>query len=110
MGLVCARRPGQINLTDYFPGTAGPDWPPLNWPQLLADGGLVLEEYREQLQRTRFLDIGALVYFIRTVPWAIPDFTVDRYRHQLLRLHEQIEAEGCLITTGWSILARATKV
>ncbi|MEV5963268.1 class I SAM-dependent methyltransferase [Kribbella sp. NPDC051952] len=58
MGRVVARRPGQIELTDYFPGTTGPSWPPLDWTALLADGGLVIEDYREQLQRTKFLDIG----------------------------------------------------
>jgi hypothetical protein len=34
------------------------------------------------------------VYFLRKVPWTVPDFTVEKYRHRLAALHEQIQREG----------------
>ena len=34
-----------------------------------------------------FADIGALAWYLSNVPWAVPDFSIDRYRPQLLRLH-----------------------
>lgn len=39
-----------------------------------------------------FHDIGAVVLFLLVTPWQIPNFTVDRYREQLRRLHDQISA------------------
>lgn len=43
---------------------------------------------------TTYRDIGAVVYVLRTVPWTITDFTVERYRERLYRLHLQIKREG----------------
>jgi len=43
-------------------------------------------------------DVGAVIYFLRKLSWVVPDFTVTKYRDQLLRLHEQIEAEGSFVT------------
>jgi hypothetical protein len=43
------------------------------------------------------------------VPWIVPDFTVDRYREQLRRLHERIERDGTFETTSSRTLIEATK-
>jgi hypothetical protein len=43
-------------------------------------------------------DVGAVIYFLRKLSWVAPDSTVTKYRDQLLRLHEQIEAEGSFVT------------
>ena len=32
-----------------------------------------------------FLDIGAMVYFLRKVIWFVPDFTVEKYHDDLRR-------------------------
>ena len=29
-----------------------------------------------------------MIYFLRKLSWVVPDFTVTKYRDQLLRLHE----------------------
>jgi hypothetical protein len=109
MGRVGTRRPGEVELTDHFPGLDGPPWPPYLLPEQLAGAGLVIEEYREQLQRTHFLDIGALAYYLTNVAWAIPGFTVDGYRDRLRELHVHIGSEGRLTIAGTAILARAVK-
>ncbi|WAU85190.1 class I SAM-dependent methyltransferase [Streptomyces sp. Qhu-G9] len=56
--------------------------------------GLEVVDLRAERLRMEFHDIGAVVHFLRKVVWMVPDFTVDRYRPQLLSLHERIEAEG----------------
>ena len=109
MGRVGERRPGDVGLEDHFPGVEVTSWPSWSLTEHLDKAGFVIEEYREQLHRTHFHDIGALVYFLRTVPWAIPDFTVEKYRDRLLQLHERIEAEGSLFTSGYALFAQATK-
>ncbi|TWD81756.1 methyltransferase family protein [Kribbella amoyensis] len=109
MGRVGVRRPGEVEVTDYFPGAEGPPWPPWQLTDHLAAAGFEIEDYREQLQRTHFRDLAALVYFLRTVPWAIPDFTVDGYRDHLWHLYERITTDGSLVTAGTALLARAVK-
>jgi hypothetical protein len=56
--------------------------------------GLQVTRLAEQSLRVEFLDIGAVVYFLRKVLWTVPDFSVDRYRDRLAALHAEIEATG----------------
>jgi SAM-dependent methyltransferase len=56
--------------------------------------GLTVTDLREQALEVQFFDVGAVVYFLRKVLWTVPDFTVERYRDRLARLHDQIQAEG----------------
>lgn len=40
---------------------------------------------------TEFLDVGALVYFLRAIPWAVPGFTVESHIVYLQRLQERLD-------------------
>lgn len=61
--------------------------------------GLDLVDLREETLTARYFDIGAVVYVLRKVVWTVPDFTIERYRDRLRRLHERIEAEGFFETS-----------
>jgi SAM-dependent methyltransferase len=54
----------------------------------LRDAGLRIDEADEGVATTVFDDIGALAWYLRSVPWAVPGFTVSAYRQALLRLHD----------------------
>jgi SAM-dependent methyltransferase len=71
--------------------------------------GLVVRVLDVERPRTAFLDVGAVVYFLRVVPWIVPDFDVGRYRARLLDLHEVIEQEGAFETTASRMLIEAVK-
>ena len=71
--------------------------------------GLVVPSMRLEHPRTVFYDIGAVVYFLRLLPWIVPDFTVPRYRGALRKLHEAIERHGAFETTASRTLVEATK-
>lgn len=46
-----------------------------------------------------FDDVAALLAYLQLVPWETPDdFTVDRYRHQLLELHQRTAAGPVTMT------------
>lgn len=60
----------------------------------LEEVGFTLEEKLVGTQLTRFFDIGAVVFFIKIVPWAIPNFTIETYQDKLFTLHERIIDEG----------------
>jgi hypothetical protein len=53
----------------------------------LRDAGLSIDEADVGNATTVFADIGSLAWYLRSVPWAVPGFTVGAYRQALLRLH-----------------------
>jgi SAM-dependent methyltransferase len=55
---------------------------------------LELVDLREEALEVAFYDVGAVVHFLRKVPWTVPDFTVERYRDRLADLHAEIERDG----------------
>ena len=77
--------------------------------QAAEDAGLVVHALAVERPRTAFFDIGSVVYFLRLVPWIVPDFSVSKYRERLLDLHEVIETDGAFETTASRMLLEATK-
>ena len=71
--------------------------------------GLKVTDLRHERLRTVFYDIGAVVYFLRLVVWIVPDFTVEKYREELLALHDRIECEGGFETSASRFLIEAVK-
>lgn len=76
---------------------------PVEYPEVLLPrvaaavdaAGLVVEESASWAGQTRFDDVGALVRYLRMVPWDVPDdFGVDRYAETLLDLHRSGPALG----------------
>lgn len=53
----------------------------------LERAGLRVERSELGIATTRFADIGALAWYLRYVPCAVRDFSVERHRETLLHLH-----------------------
>jgi SAM-dependent methyltransferase len=70
----------------------------------LATAGLGVIRAEEVETPTRFFDVGALVYYLRAVPWLVPGFNVDADRDVLLRLHGEILKTGPVPVTGRRML------
>jgi hypothetical protein len=51
-----------------------------------------VDEAAEATQQYTFQDVGALAWFLRKVPWAVPDFSIERFRGQLELLHEDMSS------------------
>jgi hypothetical protein len=66
----------------------------------LAEAGFETIEKLDVFPSTTYRDIAIVVYVLRTVPWTITDFTVERYRERLYRLHQQIKREGGFTIQG----------
>ena len=56
-----------------------------------------------------FHDIGALVYFLKAIPWVIEGFEVERSVDVLQSLHRQLQAGGSLEFTYSRFLIQAVK-
>jgi len=60
----------------------------------LKENGFTILEEKEEFPFQRFYDIGAIVYYLKAIPWQIPDFTVEGYYEELYRIHEIILQKG----------------
>ena len=71
---------------------ATPQWPEATLekyvPQLKA-AGLAITDTREWSGRLSFTDVGAVVYYLRAVPWLVPGFSVATHSEHLLALQRQ---------------------
>jgi len=70
-----------------------------NWTLIYAvkqlqDTGWHIIEQREDHPVMRFFDVGAIVYYLKAIPWQIPDFSVEGYFDKLLEIHNLIEQRG----------------
>ena len=99
-------------LIEYFIGPQPEVWarrePDTEAAQARAAGLQVVDMPMERL-RQEYFDIGAVIYFLRKVIWAVPDFTVDRYHEKLQELHERIVAEGAFVAHSTRILVEVRK-
>jgi len=56
----------------------------------VASAGLRVQDQRDTEYDESFLDVGALVWYLRFAPWQVPGFAVLRFRRDLERIHEDI--------------------
>jgi SAM-dependent methyltransferase len=72
-----------------------PEWWNLSHAQAEVEAaGLTIVTALEAFPPTRFLDVGAIVYWLKAIPWQIPDFSVDRYFDRLKTLHLTVQTQG----------------
>jgi SAM-dependent methyltransferase len=91
---------------------AHPQWPeatPEKYVPRLRAAGLVITDVQEFKGRLRFMDVGALVYYLKAVPWMVPDFSVATHEPHLRRLQARLETEGELRFISWKYLIEAHK-
>lgn len=75
----------------------------------LEDAGFKLLAVKEEFPLAEFADIGAVVFYLRLISWQIADFSVDKYRHKLLAVHQDILTHGSLQVHEHRILVEARK-
>ncbi|PAE17226.1 SAM-dependent methyltransferase [Virgibacillus sp. 7505] len=71
-----------------------------NWSRQTAveelEDRFTILESAEAFPSMRFYDIGAVIYYLKAIPWQVPQFTVDAYRDALFEMHLFIEKNGYL--------------
>lgn len=79
---------------------AQPPWPDATYEnaiERLAAAGLELLQGEDWRGNLAFADVGALVYYLKAIPWLVPGFSVERDFDRLLLLQERLEREGMLV-------------
>lgn len=85
------------------------DWGPDAAVSGLEEAGFQIVERLEAWVETWVSDIGAVVYYLRQIPWQIEGFTVEGYRDRLLALHGQMTREGGLVLHSHRFLIEAVR-
>lgn len=75
----------------------------------LKRAGFASRNVREAVVVTRFLDIGAVVFQLRAVPWQAPNFDVVHHREHLRRIHDEIVRVGGFEIQSQRFLIEAQK-
>jgi SAM-dependent methyltransferase len=64
--------------------------------EMVKDSGMKIVEYGEHIGKMKFDDIGAVVYYLKCIPWQVKGFSVDTYYKKLEIMNEIIEKEGTI--------------
>ncbi|CAB4425106.1 unnamed protein product [Rhizophagus irregularis] len=75
----------------------------------LKTAGFAILEKQEAFIETKFYDVGAIVYYLKAIPWQVEDFTVEKYSKQLVNLHHKIQEEGFLSVQSHRFFIMAQK-
>ena len=75
----------------------------------MKDAGFEISKAEEWRGKLIMKDVGAVVYFLKAVPWAVDDFSVDSHLTYLEKLQEKLEREGGLEFTYTRFLILAEK-
>ena len=86
-----------------------PDWNLAHARRALEDAGFEVRDAREAFPLISFADVGAVVYYLKAIPWQIPDFSVDRYFDRLKDLGRDAQRKGYITVRGHRFLLDATK-
>jgi SAM-dependent methyltransferase len=62
--------------------------------EMFRDAGMEIIESEEYIGKMKFKDIGAIVYYLKCVPWQVNDFSLDKYYKKLEIMNEIIEKKG----------------
>jgi SAM-dependent methyltransferase len=88
---------------------AWPDSTPVKYGPRLQAAGLEIEDVQDWQGDLRFTDVGAIVYYLKVIPWLVPDFSVERYQEQLLGLQARLDAGESLTFEARTYLIEAHK-
>jgi SAM-dependent methyltransferase len=79
------------------------------WVKEIRNAGFILKHSEEWRGTMEFTSVGAIAYFIKAVPWQVPDFDIDRDMHYLEKLQRKLENGERLVYTQVRYLFEAEK-
>jgi len=77
--------------------------------QELEDVGFNIIKKSEAFPITRCFDIGAIVYYLKAIPWQIPEFSVEKFEENLWEMHQEIMKDGYIDLTSHRMIIVSEK-
>ncbi|MFC7373437.1 class I SAM-dependent methyltransferase [Fictibacillus iocasae] len=65
---------------------------------------------RESFPAQRFYDIGAIIYYLKAIPWQIENFSVEKYNDHLQKIHQHIQKNGYFDVKQHRFILRAEAI
>lgn len=91
---------------------AKPQWPeatPEKYLPRLKAAGLEIINHQDWSGKLTFTDVGAIVYYLRAVPWLVPGFSVESHQEYLFKLQKQLDHRDALTFEARKYLIEAQK-
>ena len=91
---------------------AKPPWPeatPSNNVPKLEAAGLQAVRAEEWSGKLAFADVGAIVWYLKAVPWLVPGFSVGTHLEGLMDLESRLEGDEKLVFEARKYLIEAVK-
>ena len=76
----------------------------------LTDHSFEVTFSKEEFPIERFYDVGALVYYLKAIPWQVPDFGIGKYEKELYQIHQLIQSKGYFDVKQHRFIIRAKAV
>jgi SAM-dependent methyltransferase len=116
-GHLLTQQVGPGNFADLLDAFGAKSAWPEDWPEnsldhvsaKLVEAGFDVLRGQGWLGNIHYLDVGALVYDLKAIPWVLPGFTVDSHIEELIRLQQRLEDEGTLHFRQSRFLIKARK-
>lgn len=92
---------------------AKPQWPdatPEKYLPRLKAAGLEIINHQDWSGELTFTDVGAIVYYLKAVPWLVPGFTVESHLQYLLNLQARLQNNERLTFSARKYLIEARKL
>jgi SAM-dependent methyltransferase len=114
-GQFITQQVGGSNCTELNSLMGAPPYQYSDWQldyavQELQDAGWHIITQREDHPVTRFFDVGALIYYLKAIPWQVSDFSLEKYFDRLVELHNKIQQEHYLTVHDHRFLIIARKL
>jgi len=98
-GLFITQQVGGLNGIDFNMAfetktMAHVEWCLIKNIEMFKEAGMGIIEYSENIGKMKFMDVGAIVYYLKCIPWQINDFSIDKYYNKLKIINEIIEKDG----------------
>ena len=85
-------------------------WPLKLLINKLESFGFEIITKKECFPVTRVFDIGAIVFYLKAIPWEIPSFTVEKYYDKLWEVHNVIQDNGYIDVISHRYFIKAHKI
>lgn len=91
---------------------AKPQWPdarPEKYVPWLESAGMTIVDVKDWQGKLEFTDVGAIVYYLKAIPWTVPDFSVERHADVLFNLQARLDAGERLLFDALIYMIEARK-
>lgn len=101
-----------LELNQLLEAPQDPDYADWNMDYTVKElcrAGFTIIKKKECFPKERCFDIGAIIFYLKAIPWQIPNFSIEKYYSKLKELHLLIHEKNYIDITSHYFLIVAKK-